>query len=573
MKRNLEILKGNRTSKDSKDTKSNLRFKEYTIITRMQQNSIYEDSCRIIEDTERSECPKITQRTQTIQKSQKPECTQRTKQLKLNQFNQTNKKQKYKHKESEVISKSLEKIESEEKTKSFSKSHINNMSTRSRNRNIRLKKNQKNNFDDVKISKSYNEPEEYEEYQEYQKYQTNEFNTSSDKRVHKRNQKFKDITESLDESESTKTSDTESDSYKELLNEQSEQSDEEEEKSLTKLKDFLAKNIVVYATEDKRLQSVLLSDKALKTWKVAFTHESYNPNKGENYEELEKLGDKIIGLCFTLYLMEKYPELGRDKLSTISNHYLSKKELSRLSYNLGLINLVRTRIPKNINISEDIFESLFGALFTIGDSLIVDGAGYLLCKRLLYSIYMNVKIDLEVAKGEPKTQVTEIFQKAGWDKINTEWDEDTGTFIIYFSNKAIDDLRKMGIHLSSNVLAKVENKKTKKVAEEEAFKIALERLTNMNITTENVKEIIKRNRDFEHERIKPLVPRLNKKLKERGISSVFFSKAKIRGGKEVTIQLLGIDENTNKKLVLSEGEAEKILDAKIKAIEKFIQDK
>lgn len=374
---------------------------------------------------------------------------------------------------------------------------------------------------------------------------------------------------------SNKNTETDEDKKK-LLNQEIQQELEEEyhykeeEKWLENLKEFLLQNIIPYTTEDKELWPILVSEEAMKIWKVAFTHESYNPNKGENYEELEKLGDKVLGLNFLLYLMDKYPEFSRKELSEIPNYYLSKKELSKISYKLRLSTMARTNI-RGINLDEDLFESLFGALFTIGDKLIIEGAGNLLCKRLLYSIYSEIYLDIDVARGKPKTQINEIFQKAGWGKLDTEWDEETGTFIILFSDKALEDLKELGFFFSSNILAKVTNKNTKSSAEEEAFKIAVDKLADIGITKENITTILKKNK-FNHEEFKTYLPRLNAKLKKLGITSAHFSKVSAKKGNNYIVQLIGIDSKTDKKIILATGTSDSIQNARKDALEKFLNE-
>jgi dsRNA-specific ribonuclease len=314
----------------------------------------------------------------------------------------------------------------------------------------------------------------------------------------------------------------------------------------------------------------LVSDDAMKVWAVAFTHRSVNPNRGENYEILEKIGDKVIGLMFILYLLTKFPDFEPKELSELSNYYLSKEQLANISYDLKFTIHARTGI-RGINLGEDIFESVFGALIKLGQTRIIQkGLEFSLCENFLYWIFNRIEIDIEKTRGKPKTQVTQIFQKANWGEVETEWIEEEGTFIIYYPKAAIEEIKEKLGHVipKSRILAKVTGKLTKKAAEEEAYKIALDELTKLNITMENVKTIFGDDL-FENKEIKPHLQKFKSKLKEKGISSTSF-RTFIRG-KEIKVQLLGTKEDKSIE-ILAEAEGENILRAKINAVKEFLKE-
>lgn len=186
------------------------------------------------------------------------------------------------------------------------------------------------------------------------------------------------------------------------------------------LKNFLYNQILPMAEPDPGRRRKLV-DKCLHKnfdpmtkWKIAFTHESYNPNVGENYEELENYGDTVMKKIFTKYLMQKYPGINRAELSEMSHHYMSKPLQSPIALELGLHDWVRTPIDKNTHLFEDLLESFFGALSEVGDQVFAVGAGDSLCTTLLVNIYKDKQLDLNVLKGHAKTQVKNIFEKLNW---------------------------------------------------------------------------------------------------------------------------------------------------------------
>src|SRR5680860_675824 len=131
---------------------------------------------------------------------------------------------------------------------------------------------------------------------------------------------------------------------------------------------------------NRRIQ--LVSQDAMMIWIRAFTHKSYDPNAENNYELLEHLGDKAIGLAFDQYLINKFPAteneaaITESESSELITSYMSKQNQSEMAANLGLDNWVRTLFDKSMHVREDIFESMFGALIQIGDRIMGRGVGY-----------------------------------------------------------------------------------------------------------------------------------------------------------------------------------------------------
>jgi dsRNA-specific ribonuclease len=406
-------------------------------------------------------------------------------------------------------------------------------------------------------------------------------------RTKKYNKKEYDLEEDIDESSDNSLVEQSEDKFEEEKSDSSsiasgvstsEESKEEFETNpnnlkpteewLADLKKFLLEKIVPLTTSNKDLYGSIVSKPAMNIWKAAFTSETFDANKGNNYEELEKLGDKVIGLNFILYLMDKYPHFTRRELSEVSSYYLSKKELSKISHKLGLSSMARSYV-KGINLEEDLFESLFGALFIIGDKFIVEGAGNILCKKLLYNIFSEVKIDLNVTKGKPKTQVIEIFRKAGWGDVIIEWDEKKSELTLRFTPKAMKSLKDIGIRLPNDILAQIV-KNTKTAAEEEAFSLALQRLNQFGINKSNVKEVLQIAKgELSNPELRKYASKIMPILKEKGISDIRFSKPSTRN-KQYIVQLIGVKRDTDEKVTLANGIAASIIEAKKNALENFL---
>jgi dsRNA-specific ribonuclease len=334
------------------------------------------------------------------------------------------------------------------------------------------------------------------------------------------------------------------------------------------LKNFLLKEIIPLTTEDEEIRKKLVSDEAMKIWKVAFTHETFDPNYGKNYEVLELFGDKVIALDFTLYLMNAFENITVKELSELKNFYLSKEELARISSKYKLADWVRSPIQKNIDVREDIFESLFGALYIIGDKVIKYGAGNILCQSLLFEIFEREEIDIErVSRGKPKTQVIEMFKKAGWGQIISEWNEEKKILTLKLPKFAVEDLKKKKIKLGEGEIFVVAEGNTKKSAEEAAYKKALNKLEELGLDREWF-ERRKVQRELESAEIIDFLPELEGKSKKEGYEYVYFSKPRVKE-KEVFIQLIGV-KSDGKKVILVTKSGKDISEAKRNVVKGYV---
>lgn len=312
------------------------------------------------------------------------------------------------------------------------------------------------------------------------------------------------------------------------------------------LQRFLYDKILPLAEPDASLRLKLVEQPAMLIWMKSFTHESFNPNVGENYEDLEKLGDAIMKAIFTRYLMLRFEQIKINpaQLSELSNYYLSKPQQASIAVKLGLDQWVRTPIDKNTHIFEDLLEALFGSLLTIGDMVFKVGSGYVLCFNLLVNIYNDIDIDLStVTKGHPKTQVKQLFDSLGWGttkkRVIEDWkkseDGTGGIMTLRFPRNALIDLRNRQMILPSDVIASAEGS-TKKVASDAAYVAALNRLTSMGITQEWVKQ--QRLNEFTKSDLAPYYPDALARLRSEGFISMYFRSPRI-GTKGCYVQLIG----------------------------------
>lgn len=249
------------------------------------------------------------------------------------------------------------------------------------------------------------------------------------------------------------------------------------------------------ATNDPEVRQELVGPEAMKTWVIAFTHESHNPNLGQNYEELEKLGDTVSKTAFIDYLRENYDHINKCHLSEFQNYYMSKPQQAALAVKLGLHTWIKTPLDKNTHIYEDILESFFGALFDIGNKIFGRGVGYTLCYNLTDYIYTKYPIEMSVIVGHAKTQIKEICDKLKWGKVTETWIQNPsgtgGKMTITLPRKALKDFPKLSLTIAS-----VEGT-TKKVASEIAYAKGVEILSKYGITPDYARQKGDENREAE----------------------------------------------------------------------------
>ena len=105
----------------------------------------------------------------------------------------------------------------------------------------------------------------------------------------------------------------------------------------------------------------------------AITHSSARIAKSGNYERLEFLGDRVLGLCVAELLFTTFRDAGEGELSVRLNQLVSADSCADVADQLGLHRFVRTGSDlKKItgqrmkNVRADVVESLIAAIYLDG---------------------------------------------------------------------------------------------------------------------------------------------------------------------------------------------------------------
>ncbi len=142
----------------------------------------------------------------------------------------------------------------------------------------------------------------------------------------------------------------------------------------------------------------------------AITHKSISKT---NYERLEFLGDAVLQLIISKYLFSTYSDYKEGYLSREKQSLVSKKIISKISLNLGLLDLLRSNnldIDSNLSLRDslaaDIFESLLGAIFL--------DSSYSQCETVIINAFDDYLENIKtIGEKDPKTQLQEYLQSLG----------------------------------------------------------------------------------------------------------------------------------------------------------------
>lgn len=318
------------------------------------------------------------------------------------------------------------------------------------------------------------------------------------------------------------------------------------------LRNFLRETLKMIIPSSELIEK-MVSEEAMKIWVNCFTHETYDPNVGKNYEELELVGDHAMEYNFIMYLYKTIPNVTRSEMSELKSNYISKPFQAKVAVQLGLHNWVRMGIGKDTHTFEDILESFFGGINIVGDTVFKFGAGTGLCYNMIVKIFENIEINMNLSIGKPKTQIKETFEKLHWGVAieNFEKSGKITTATISFTPEAMQTLSQVGLNLKNPIFA-VATGTSKKVASDNAYKQALDVIRQMGITDEWVQKM-RGNRDLDNPELIPYFQPVQEKLAKEGYSSFYLKKVKTtEEGKY--IQMIGVKpDNTLVVLATTDG--------------------
>ena len=299
-------------------------------------------------------------------------------------------------------------------------------------------------------------------------------------------------------------------------------------------------------TKDQAERNLFIGAKAMPIWAAAFTHETYAPAPEDNYEDLEYEGDAILKAVFPKYLRRRFPYLHKGEYTELNAAYMSKIMQAQLARQMGLSQYIRvTGIDRAIlNLETDVFESFFGALETVADS-ISDGLGYAKCYNMIVHIFKDIEIDESKGRGSAKTQVQQMFSRFDLNKPRETIDDrdiHNIKFTVTLEHQHVDFLRSYGVDIRNPNIG-YGQAPTKKEAEFEAYTQALKLLASYGIDTRWAEEA-KNIRDFSEPSVMKYVQQASERLRRDGFATMyFFIPRKTVTAKGAIVQLVGVRDN------------------------------
>ncbi len=144
--------------------------------------------------------------------------------------------------------------------------------------------------------------------------------------------------------------------------------------------------------------------------RVALTHSS--TCEDQNYERLEFLGDRVLGLVIASLLFEKFPNEQEGDLAKRLSSLVQGQTLAKLSAQISLGDFIFLSEAENSaggsaneHILADVFESLIGAIY-------LDG-GLKPCKSLIEAQWKDTFYTMKKPPQHPKTELQEWVQGQG----------------------------------------------------------------------------------------------------------------------------------------------------------------
>jgi hypothetical protein len=213
------------------------------------------------------------------------------------------------------------------------------------------------------------------------------------------------------------------------------------------------------AVKDKDLLAIMIGRTYIGKWVRAFTHITYDLKI--NYENFEFDGDAELKYIFPLFLRRTFPDATVKEMTEYNHRYMSKEYQYIWARQMKLDQwLLCDQVdPTNTKIAEDLFESFFGVLTEVSNS-IIDGLGVIHSFNFLKLIFDGKEFNAEMALGKPISVLQQRGSRLKWRAFR---DNDGGIFVkesakqenkpytveLTLMPSAIEILRNSGINVPS----------------------------------------------------------------------------------------------------------------------------
>lgn len=138
----------------------------------------------------------------------------------------------------------------------------------------------------------------------------------------------------------------------------------------------------------------------------ALTHSSARGRTGADYERLEFLGDRVLGLCVAEMLFSNYLTANEGELSVRLNALVNANTLAEVADEIALYDYIRTgadvadlRAERQKNMRADVVESLIATIYLEG--------GLEAARHFIHKYWSKRAQEEAAARRDPKTELQE----------------------------------------------------------------------------------------------------------------------------------------------------------------------
>lgn len=138
----------------------------------------------------------------------------------------------------------------------------------------------------------------------------------------------------------------------------------------------------------------------------ALTHASARSAKAGNYERLEFLGDRVLGLCIAELLFSTFGSASEGELSVRLNQLVSADSCAAIADEMGLHNFIRTGSDVKkltgktmLNVRADVVESLIATIY-------LDG-GLEAARAFILKYWQTRATSIDAGRRDAKTELQE----------------------------------------------------------------------------------------------------------------------------------------------------------------------
>ena len=188
--------------------------------------------------------------------------------------------------------------------------------------------------------------------------------------------------------------------------------------------------------------------------KEALTHSSYNSKSSkatnQNYERLEFLGDRVLGLVLAEYFFKLFPSFNEGSLNDYLQKYANQTTLAEYANNIDLSIFLKIQkgdnLDNNKSILSDVVESIIGAIY-------ID-SGLVKCKNFILNEIVQKHSFLPKPIKHPKSTLQEYCLDKyktlpKYTMINKSGTDHLPTYIVSVSIKNIDNVSAAGTNLKN----------------------------------------------------------------------------------------------------------------------------